>query len=124
MILRIKVTKDEDNIWSLYSDMDGGFNFELEGTAIDNTFTSTNYFGIYCKYTSSNATKFYFDDFYVDEIIIDTIPPEVNNLEVISETMLDIYFSEALEINSAQNIANYTIDNNIGNPESASKGYG
>ncbi len=118
-VLRIKVTKDLDNIWSLYSDGDGGYNFELEGTVSDNTFTSTSYFGIFCKYTSSNSTKFYFDDFYVNEIIIDTIPPEVVNLNVISESQLDVYFSEVVEINSAQDISNYFVNNNISNPENA-----
>jgi len=118
-VLRIKVTKDLNDTWSLYSDVDGGFNFELEGMATDNIFTSTNYFGIFCKYTSSNSTKFYFDDFYVNEIIIDTIPPEILNLEVISETQLDLNFTETVEINSVQNVSNYYVNNNIGNPEFA-----
>ncbi len=118
-VLRIKVTRDAENYWSLYSDVEGGFAFELEGTGIDNTYLSTQFFGLFCKYTSSNSTKFYFDDFYVDEIIIDTIPPHITDVEVISSTKIDIYFNESVELNSAQELLNYFIDNGIGNPMSA-----
>jgi hypothetical protein len=118
-VLRIKVTRDAENYWSLYSDIEGGFAFELEGTGIDNTYLSTQFFGLFCKYTSSNSSKFYFDDFYVDEIIIDTIPPHITDVEVISSTKIDIYFNESVELNSAQELLNYFIDNGIGNPMSA-----
>jgi len=118
-VLRIKVTRDTENYWSLYSDIEGGFAFELEGTGTDNTFLSTQFFGLFCKYTSSNSTKFYFDDFYVDEIIIDTIPPQITDVEVISSTKIDIFFNESVELNSAQESINYFIDNGIGNPMSA-----
>ncbi len=115
--LRIKVTRDAESNWSLYSDVDGGFSFELEGTGIDNTYLSTQFFGLFCKYTSSNSTKFYFDDFYVDEIVIDTIPPQTAYIDILSSTLIDIYFSEPVELNSAQSSSNYFIDNGIGNPQ-------
>ncbi len=102
--LRIKVTRDEAGNWTLYSEPEGGYNFFKEGSAFDNQYSSTNYFGIYCKYTSSNATKFYFDDFYVNEIIVDTIPPEIANVSVISKSLLDIIFSEQVETVSASNV--------------------
>ena len=115
-VLRIKVTRDTAGNWNLYSDIEGGFVFEHEGTANDNTYLSTQFFGIFCKYTSSNSTKFYFDDFYVNEIIIDTVPPHITDVEVISSSKIDIYFSEPVELNSAQEPLHYLIDNGIGNP--------
>ncbi len=119
-VVRIKVTHDTDNIWTLYSDDEGGSDFSIEGSVADNTFSSTAFFGLWCKYTSSNATKFYFDDFSVNEIIIDTIPPEIINVEPLSQTQLDLQFSEAVELNSAQNLQNYFV-NTIGNPVSAGR---
>ncbi len=41
----------------------------------DLSFPGGEYFGIYCQYSSSNTSKFYFDDFYCGPVIIDTIPP-------------------------------------------------
>lgn len=118
-ILRIKVTRDEDGLWNLYSDMDGGFNFIHEGSVTDFDFTATNYFGIFCKYTSSNATKFYFDDFYVNEIIIDTIPPKISSVDVIFSNQVDVQFDEIIEVVSAEDVSNYIVDNGIGSPISA-----
>ncbi len=117
-VLRIKVTHDIDNNWNLYSTIDGGYNFVFEGSSGDNTFLTTGFFGIYCKYTSSNSTKFYFDDFYVNEIVIDTIPPEITAINMISDTEIDLLLNEPVEIFSAQNIQNYFV-NNIGNPLAA-----
>lgn len=116
--LRIKVTRDLEGNWNLYSDINGGYSFELEGVTFDNSFLTTQFFGIFCKYTSSNSSKFYFDDFYVNEIIVDTIPPQITNIEIISSTNIDLYFNETVEVNSAQEISNYFIDNGIGNPQS------
>jgi hypothetical protein len=117
--LRIKVTRDNSGNWNLYSDPTGGTVFQLEGTGFDNSFSSTSWFGVFCKYTTSNATKFYYDDFYVGPIIVDTIPPLVTAVSIVSPTKLDIQFSENIDLSSAENIANYAVDNNIGNPVTA-----
>lgn len=115
-VLRIKVTRDMAGNWSLFCDPFGGFNFEFGGAVFDNTFINTSYFGVYCKYTSSNATKFYFDDFSVNEIVIDTLPPEITNLTIVSNNKLDVYFNETLEIQSSEYILHYWVNNGIGNP--------
>ncbi len=117
--IRIKVTRNEAGNWNLFSDPDGGFDFESEGTTADIEITTTSYFGINCKYTSSNATKFYFDDFYVNEIVIDTLPPEILSINVISQNLLDLYFNEPVESVTASNILNYFIDSGIGSPNLA-----
>ena len=108
----IKVIRDNTGNWELYT------NDILEGTVNDNTHTSTNFFGVYCKYTPSYSTKFYFDNFYVGNIIVDTIAPQLENLEIISQNQLKLTFSENLETTSANNINNYSINNGIGNPSS------
>ncbi|HNW97608.1 MAG TPA: lamin tail domain-containing protein [Bacteroidales bacterium] len=115
---RIKVTRDDTGTWKLYSASDGGTVFQLEGSGFDNTFTTTSWFGVFCKYTTSNATKFYFDDFYVGPIIVDTFPPEINSINIISQTQLNVYFSENIDTSTALTITNYNVDNGIGNPVS------
>jgi len=120
-ILRIKVTRDNLGNWSLYSDPTGGASFLLEGTGFDNTFTTTSWFGIFCKYTTTNATKFYYDDFYVGTILVDTVKPVINSVVVISSTQLDVQFSETVSTATAENVANYSVNNSIGNPATAVK---
>jgi hypothetical protein len=118
---RIKITKDNSGLWSLYSDTLGYSDFILEGTGTDTTFNSSLYFGVYCKYTSTNKTNFYFDDFRIGPIYIDTIPPVVNAVNVISNNQLDILFSESVDIVSAETLTNYFVNNGIGYPMTAVK---
>jgi hypothetical protein len=118
--LRFKVTRDNSGNWSLYVDHAGGTNFTLEATGMDVTFTTSNYFGVSCTYTVSNATKFYYDDFLIQSTFQqDVTPPTVSSVDVLSSTSISIIFSEALDATSSQNISNYSGSNTIGNPASA-----
>jgi len=116
----IKVLRDNSGNWQLFSDITGGTNFLPEGSTTDATYTSTNNFGLLCKYTSSNISNFYFDDFYVGPIIYDTTAPKLQNLEITSQNQLQLTFSESLENVSANNLTNYTVNNGIGNPATIS----
>lgn len=116
-VLRVKVTRGENGFWDLFADGEGGYSFAHEGSVADDEFSSGNYFGIFCKYTSSNASKFYFDDFYVNEIIVDTIPPKLVNIDVLSANQLDLYFDEPLNAAISEIELNYFISNEIGYPQ-------
>ena len=115
----LKITRNENGLWKIYADANGGEIYQFQSEAIDNTFESTQYFGFYCKYTSSNSSKFYFDNIYVGEIIVDNTPPEVLALEILSDSTLSIYFDEVVDQNTAEDILNYLVNNNIGNPINA-----
>ncbi|MCF8374563.1 MAG: lamin tail domain-containing protein [Bacteroidales bacterium] len=117
--IRLKVTRDVTGFWQVLSDITGGFNFSLEGEIFDNAFTSSNYFGLFCKYTVSNIDKFYFDDLYSGAIQVDTIAPFVENFSLPSDHEISIQFSEAIDQTSAETIGNYLLSG-IGNPSSAS----
>ena len=114
--LRIKVIRTANNEWELFSDINGGSAFISEGTTIDTAYSSGEYFGVFCKYTSSNATKFYFDDLYTGNIQVDTIPPSVLSYSLPSNNTIELSFSEALDINQSELIANYNVTNGIGQP--------
>ncbi len=119
--LKIKVTRDASNLWKLERDIAGtGNSYISEGTAVDNSFTTSSFFGI--RITQSTASffdKHFFDDFYVGPIILDNIPPVLNAISVVSATELNLLFSESLDPPSAQLASNYSVDNGIGNPASA-----
>lgn len=118
-ILRVKVTRDDSGLWKLYTDMEGGYDFVLQGEAVESGFTNTSFFGIFCKYTGSNATKFYYDDFYIGSIVNDTIPPSLSALEVISQYELALTFSEEIEQTSASDTLNYFVTEGPEHPVSA-----
>ncbi|MDR0364475.1 MAG: Ig-like domain-containing protein [Bacteroidales bacterium] len=108
-----------DNIWTLYSDMNGGDAFQKIASGSDTPTFESSYFGVLCQYTKSNANRFYFDDFYVGEIYVDTDPPELKNIEIISERELKIVFSESITQETAENTANYFITPSNFHPDSA-----
>lgn len=114
---RVKVNRDINGNWEILSDTLGGTNFIYELGATDNTHTFSSFSGLWCKHTSSNNDNFYFDDINISgNIIIDTIPPIVQNAIVKSENSLEIQYSEPLN-NSATLTSNYMLlSSNSPNP--------
>ena len=114
--LRIKATRNSVGEWTLLSDITGGESFIPEGMITDNTYSTGDYFGVFCKYTSSNATKFYFDDFYFGDIQVDSIPPSVLSYNLPVNNTIELSFSEALDIAQSEIISNFNVSNSIGQP--------
>lgn len=115
--MRVKVIRDNNGDWEIFADPAGGTNFQSQGSGQDNTFSSTEFFGIHCKYTVSNSKKMYFDDFYIGPIIIDTVPPVVESIAIQPPNGLEILFNEPVEEVSAETKTNYTLDPPNTNPE-------
>jgi hypothetical protein len=115
-VVRVRVIRYSSGLWKLFSDITGGTAWIEEGTATDATYTSSAWQGLYCKYTVSNVTKVYFDDFYAGNVQSDTIKPEVSNLQVASQFQLNVTFSEVVDSTDAVLLANYSVDNSIGSP--------
>jgi hypothetical protein len=115
----VRVTRDATGLWSLFVDPTGGTNYVSEASGTDLTYSSSSWFGVVCSYTSSNSTNFYFDNFYVGAIIVDTTPPTITSVSAIDSVHLDIGFSKAIDQVSAAILENYAVNNSIGNPVTA-----
>jgi len=119
-ILRVKVVRDAANLWTLSRDTSGGTNYFVEGTTTDNSFTTSSFFGININQSvTSFHNKHFFDDIYVGDIILDTSPPTINSITILSATELEVLFSEKVEKTSAETASNYTVNNSVGIPQSA-----
>ena len=108
--IRFKITHDSSGTWHLASDIGGGTNFIEEGTGFDDNIINSSWSGIWCKYTSSNATKYYFDDFYCGPIIVDTLPPEVESADITDDHTISIMYSEIPEQVSASDPSHYYLE--------------
>ncbi|MCG9912171.1 MAG: lamin tail domain-containing protein [Flavobacteriales bacterium] len=115
-LVRVKVIRSAIGEWQLFADYTGGYFYQLLGSVTDNTYSTPSYLGVWCRYTTTNASGFYFDDIYTGPILIDTTPPEVLSVSVISNDSLEVLFSEPITQASASVTANYSIDGGIGNP--------
>lgn len=118
-VLRIRVTRDATGNWNLYSDITGGYNYLIEGSVFDNTHTTSNFAGVFSKYTVSNITNFYYDDFYAGPIIVDVTAPTIVSAVPTSATTLDVTFNENVDLATSQTASNYSVNNGIGVPTTA-----
>ena len=69
------------------------------------------------------TARFVMDDFVISgNSFTDTIAPAITNVTLVSAYELEIKFSEAVSVTTAQNISNYSVNNSIGNPQTAAVG--
>jgi methionine-rich copper-binding protein CopC len=111
--VNIKVIQYGTGNWSLFADLTGAQNFILQGTASDPSLLTGTYFGILNVYTSSNANKFFYDDIYIGDEIIDSQPPILDTAIAVSSNQVDVYFNESLNQTSAQNVLNFSLNPSI-----------
>jgi hypothetical protein len=119
--IKVKVTRNAANEWKLERDISGvGGSFFVEGTATDATFTNSTHFGISITHsTVSFIQRHFFDDFYIGDIIVDLTPPTATAISVLNANSVEITFDEAVKQSTAENIANYVVNNGIGSPTTA-----
>ncbi len=115
---RVRIIRDNAGNWTLFTDYTGGNNLTLEGTFTDNTFSTGNYFGIDCDYTTSRKDKFFLDSFIIQPLFVDTAPPILDSVWVVNANQINVKFNEALDINSLQS-TDFNLSN-IGNPSNFS----
>jgi hypothetical protein len=111
--VNIKVKRDATGIWSLFADLTGGESFILQGSANDPSSLIGTHFGVFAIYTSSNANKFFYDNIYIGNEILDLTPPVLSSANVISPSQVDAVLDEAVTTLSAENINNYSINSGV-----------
>ncbi len=120
---KIKVTRNAAGNWQLFTDTDDGRQYQLEGAVQDNTFISSKFMGVYCRYaTASRYNQFIFGDFYIDELVPDLAPPKLTAVKVIDSLNLEAHFSKPPDEHSALSILNYTLSKGYGSPVEILKG--
>jgi hypothetical protein len=117
--IRIKVTRSADATWRLLVDYTGGIDFVPEASATDATHNTSAFAGWVCTYTVTNATRFFLDDVSILPPAFDTEPPQITAVEVLGSQSLRVRFNERVQ---PADPANFSLDNNLGNPAAATLG--
>ncbi|HAS45249.1 MAG TPA: hypothetical protein DCS93_32495, partial [Microscillaceae bacterium] len=118
--IRVKVTLDASGNWVVTADLTGGTNFSTNVGSFngDNVLTSAiTHFGVYVRHTSTRNDDFFFDDFDIK----DTFAPTITTAEGTSANTLDITFSEEVDQTTAETTTNYSVNNSVGNPTTATR---
>ena len=110
ILTRLQISRTALGEWELKTDITGGSNFTMGGTVVDNTFTSTAFFGVQCIYTATRSAGFHFDDFKVEKLITDNTPPKLVSAIAIDTLTVEVNFSEALDSVTATFTRNYQLN--------------
>lgn len=111
--IKIKVTRDANGNFSLYSKLSTEIDYVLEGTVTNNDVMGSKFFGLLYSNTSTTGNAYIFDDILVSgDKFLDVVPPVWNNLEMIGTNQLKLTFSEAMDFSKST----FSIDNEMGNP--------
>lgn len=118
---RLCITIFPDGLWSVSADYDVNTFCEFEFDVMDDTysFDDLSIFGFYCQYTESRKENFYFDDISLTKFEQDKTAPNLLEVSVAGSNSLLVTFDEKVDVSSAESVANYIVDNDIGTPTSA-----
>ncbi len=120
---KVKVIRSNNGIWSFFASYDGNQFVQLEFEVAESEIEISNgYFGLFCKYSETRKDKFFFDNIYAGDVLVDTKPPELVSAVFLDLTKVRLVFNELVSISSALNVSTYFMDIDIGNPIEASFG--
>ncbi|HEY6914780.1 MAG TPA: lamin tail domain-containing protein, partial [Paludibacter sp.] len=113
--LRIKVTRDANGNFVLYSKLASEADFVTEGTVQNKAVKASAYFGILFSNTTTTGSAYYFDDILVTgEKAIDKSAPEWTSFTLEQPNKLKLGFSEPMDFSKSA----FSVDKEIGNPSS------
>ncbi len=106
-LVQIKVKLYQQKHWQLFSDTSINKQSEmLEGKATFELPFNAAFQGIWFRYTIGNAANLYFDDFYFGPERVDTSAPTLVSSNLLSDSSLELYFSEPLDMSKAAFLLN------------------
>jgi hypothetical protein len=120
--IHIKVVRTTEGQWTIYADQTGSGIYTIEASGSDNTFNPGGHFGFLGQFTISNSTRMYYDNIFINQEIIDNEPPQLISATATDPFSIRLIFNEAISAGNLLNVANYSIDQEIGNPASVAQG--
>lgn len=113
--IQLKLTRSKTGIFELYSKLVNEQDFVKEGSVINTAISGATYTGLVYSNTSTTGNAYIFDDIHVSgEPANDTQNPEIISALIVSQSVLQLNFSEAVDISKAD----FQVDNGMGSPKS------
>ncbi|MFC2086794.1 hypothetical protein ACFLSA_01335 [Bacteroidota bacterium] len=111
--LSIRVERDIQGKWTLYSDLNGGKNFIEIGSTPDDKFFAGSYFGIKCIYTITRHNRFIFDNISVSgDQMIDNEKPRIDSISVQQGNVLYLKMNEPVNRDHSFNFSTFSLSAN------------
>jgi hypothetical protein len=111
--IKIRVKRDNNGIFTLDREIvSTGSSYFTEGTATDISHNTSAYFGIYVQQsTASFFNKHFFDNFKIEPVITDLLPPLLTSVVAIDSNKAELTFNEPMDSLSVRLVSNYSINN-------------
>lgn len=108
--INIKVLRDKSFAWQLFSDTTGNETWYAEGNCVDSNYKQSSYFGLVCIYSATRSNAFFFDNIYIAaKPFVDSIAPTIVHVRTISDTLLQVCFSEPIDSSAAMRLNGYSV---------------
>jgi hypothetical protein len=107
--VRIRVVRFSNGTWKIAADPTGGNLFANETSGVEKASPPNGFFAIFCRYTTSNSTGFYFDDIMVHPHTDDTSPPLLLQASVSGDNQIQLNFNEPIEKTASVQISNFSL---------------
>lgn len=112
--VNVKVTRDANGVFNLFSKRTDETDFFHEGSAIHQQVMQTNFFGVGYTCTSTTGKQYFFDDVIVTgEKVPDTEAPQLLSLEMLGNHQLLLLFNEKINFSEAY----FEVNTGVGYPE-------
>lgn len=109
----VKVTRDKEGNFTLYSKLPDETEYYKEGTAKNFDVLGSKYFGLLYSNTSTTGNAYYFDNITVTgDKFIDVVPPVWTGLTLFEPNRLLLNFSESVDFSNVD----FEVNNGIGKP--------
>ena len=106
---RIRVVRLNNGTWKIEVDPTGAFLYANETSGIENAALPDGFFALFCRYTTSNSTGFYFDDIQIHSYPVDNTPPLLLQAAVTGDNQIQLNFNEPVEKTASLLLSNYRL---------------
>jgi hypothetical protein len=107
--IRIRVVRFSNGTWKIASDPTGANQFSNEASGVELAPLPDGFFALFCRYTISNSTGFYFDDIMVNSYNEGTNPPLLIQALVSGESQILLNFNKSIEKSTSLKSSNFSL---------------
>jgi len=108
--MNIKVIRNRNYEWAIWVDEHLMGDYRLDAQGVCDSMVSNVAFGIFCQFTSTNKNKYFFDNFYFGNPLVDSEAPQIERiLPGDNYNQVKVIFNENVTRESALNKENYKI---------------
>src|ERR1035437_2545611 len=107
--VRIRVVRFSNGNWKIAVDPTGAGLFGNEASGVEQAMLPTGFFALFCRYTSSNSTGFYFDDIQVQPYTDTSSPPLLVQSSVFGNNQIQLNFNKSIEKTASLLVSNFSL---------------